>query len=95
MKARLLLASKDVLSDGAIVEMVIWEVPRPVPGSSHRYKYRLYYGRNGRRIVAYDNERNKGDHRHIDGVEQPYAFTTLDALLADFRLEVRARRKPR
>ncbi len=30
--------------DGAIVEMTIWEVPEPVPGSAHRLKYALFYG---------------------------------------------------
>ena len=27
--------------DGAIVEMTIWDVPEPVPGSAHRLKYSL------------------------------------------------------
>jgi len=29
-----------------------------------RLKYSLFYGRAGSRIVGYDNERDKGDHRH-------------------------------
>jgi hypothetical protein len=54
----------------AILEMVIWQVPEPVEGSVHRYKrykHRLFYGRSGRRIVGYDNERSKGDDRHVGG----------------------------
>ncbi|HTY48422.1 MAG TPA: DUF6516 family protein [Steroidobacteraceae bacterium] len=39
--------------------MVIWRVPRPVKGSSHPYKYRLFYGSPQGRIVGYDNERGK------------------------------------
>jgi hypothetical protein len=89
MKAKLLLRSKDVLSDGAIVEMVIWQVPEPVPGSKHRYKYRLYYGKSGVRLVGYDNERLKGDHRHQDGKESAYAFTDVDQLVDDFLTAVR------
>ena len=63
-----------VFPDGSIVEMVIWKLPRPVAGSAHSYKYRLFFGRNGMRLVGYDNERGKGDHRHLDGHEIPYAF---------------------
>ena len=36
MKAKLLMESKGILSDGSIFEIVIWEVPTPVLGSSHR-----------------------------------------------------------
>jgi Family of unknown function (DUF6516) len=69
-------------------------LPEPVPGSKHRYKYRLYFGRNGLRIVGYDNERGKGGHRHIDGSELPYDFTTVDQLLDDFFDEVERRMRP-
>ena len=92
MKAELLFRQKSVLSDGAILEMIIWRVPTPVEGSIHPYKYRLYYGRQGHRVVGYDNERPKGDHRHIDGVESLYRFTTVEDLVADFMFEVDARR---
>ena len=88
MKAELLHQEKRVLPDGSIVEMVIWKVPAPLLGSSHSYKYRLYFGRQGRRIVGFDNERGKGDHCHLDGVETTYAFTSVDALVRDFLAEV-------
>lgn len=78
--------------DGAIVEMVIWEVPEPVEGSLHRYKYRLFYGYPGNRIVGYDNERPKGDHRHIDGLEEPYGFAGPEELIREFIAEVTRRR---
>jgi Family of unknown function (DUF6516) len=94
MKAKLLLRSKDVLSDGAIVEMVIWLLPEPVLGCIHPYKYRLYYGKNGVREVGFDNERPKGDHRHLDGNEHSYRFTDVDQLVADFLKAVRGRRSP-
>ena len=75
------------------MEIVIWKVPEPVPGSAHLFKYRLFYGRNGNRIVGLDNERGKGDHCHLDGMEYPYAFTSTDALLSDFRKEIVKRRQ--
>jgi hypothetical protein len=84
MKATLVFREKVRLDDGAIVEMVIWRVPERIPGSAHPFKYRLYYGKSGKRLVAYDNERGKGDHRHAAGREHGYRFTTPDALIADF-----------
>lgn len=92
MTAELLRRQKSVLSNGAILELVIWRLPKPVEGSRHSYKYRLFYGRTGERIVGYDNERPKGDHRHIDGSEEPYAFTTVENLVRDFLADVEMRR---
>lgn len=93
MKARLLYEFKQRYDDGAIVEMVLWELPQPVAGSGHRYKYRLYYGFAGRRIVGYDNESGKGDHRHEGPREQPYRFVSVEALIEDFLADVERRRK--
>lgn len=94
MKARRLYYDKLEYPDGAILEMTIWEVPQPVPGSGHLLKYSLFYGYPGQRVVGYDNERPKGDHRHIDGSEEPYTFTTPERLMADFLSDVeRARGK--
>jgi hypothetical protein len=93
MDAKLLLRSKSILSDGAILEMVIWQLPDPVLGSQHIYKYRLYYGIAGRRIVAFDNERLKGDHCHIDGEERQFSFSTVEQLIEDFLAAVRKRRE--
>ena len=89
MKATLEFRDKQKLADGAIVEMVIWSVPQAVPGSAHGMKYRLYYGREGVRLVGYDNEAGKGDHRHIEGREEAYIFTTVEQLVADFLADVR------
>jgi hypothetical protein len=75
--------------DGAILEMKIWAVPKPVQGSDHRLKYSLSYGRPGQRLVAYDNERGKGDHRHRGDTGEPYIFTTPEALVEDFLADVK------
>ncbi|WP_286351194.1 toxin-antitoxin system TumE family protein [Geobacter sulfurreducens] len=40
-------------------------------------------------MVRYDNERGKGDHRHVVDGEQPYVFTSLEKLFADFEGDVR------
>lgn len=91
MKAELIHKDKRILPDGSIFEMVIWKVPSPVKASAHDYKYRLFFGRNGERIVGFDNERGKGDHCHLDGVETPYVFTNVETLVSDFLTEVRRR----
>ncbi len=89
MKAERLFYQRIDYDDGAIVEMVLWRVPSPVPPSVHRLKYSLFYGREGKRDVGYDNERGKGDHRHLTGMEFAYTFTTVEQLMADFWTDVR------
>jgi hypothetical protein len=89
MKAVLAFHDKQVLPDGAIVEMRIWQLATPVLGSAHKLKYSLYYGIGGQRLVGYDNERGKGNHRHFEGIQRRYAFTTAERLIADFLTDVR------
>ena len=89
MKADLLFSQRIDYDDGAIVQMVLWRVPSPVPPSTHRLKYSLFYGHPGVREVGYDNERGKGDHRHFQGVETAYVFSTVEQLIADFWADVR------
>ncbi len=88
MKAALIAQAKEIRDDGSIVEIVVWELAAPLPPCAHSYKYRLFFGTSGECFVRYDNERGKGDHRHANGVESPYNFTGLDALLADFERDV-------
>ena len=88
MQARLIYRNKKRLVSGAIVDEVVWKLPHPEPGRPHGYKYRLAYVREGKRIVGYDNERGKGDHRHRRDREERYRFISLDRLLADFRADV-------
>lgn len=73
---------------GGIIELVVWRVPQPVPPSEHPFKYRLVFVRDGKRIVGYDNERGKGDHKHLDGIEHPYLFVDENQLLQDFWQDV-------
>jgi hypothetical protein len=61
-------------------------------GCNHPYEYRLFYGRSGKRIVGYGNERPKGDHRHRDGQEEPYEFRDVETLIRDFLADVETRR---
>lgn len=79
-----------MLAGSALMEATIWRVPTPVPPSGHDLKYSLVYIVDGQRVVGYDNERGKGDHRHIGGREESYAFTTVEQLINDFLADVRA-----
>ena len=92
MKATPLLQERRVLAEDAFVELVVWQVPSPVTGSAHAFKYRLALVVNGVCVLRYDNEAGKGDHRHVDGEETPYAFSTPAKMLADFWRDVDRRR---
>jgi hypothetical protein len=83
-RAELLLEDRYVLSPGAFAEILVWRVPKPLPGSAHRFKYRLAFVLDGKCVLRYDNETGKGDHRHVKGHEMPYRFVGLDELQADF-----------
>ena len=92
MKAELLIRERVVYPDGALVQMVVWRVPKPTPPSRHRFKYSLVYIVSGRRVLGYDNERGKGDHRHVGNHEEAFAFSSIEELLARFTAEVEAMR---
>lgn len=87
MKATPVLQEKFTHRSG-MVEIVVWQVPAPVPPALHGFKYRLVYVVNGARVVGYDNERGKGDHKHIGAREEAYAFTDVPTLLTDFWADV-------
>jgi len=88
MDAELAISDKVVFDDGAIQEIVIWWVPVAVPPSEHPFKYRLFYGRPGYRMVGYDNERGKGDHRHFLERGDAYRFQGWETLIDDFLADV-------
>jgi len=88
MKARLVLKEKFTYKDGSILELVIWKLPEPDTFRPHGIKYRLFYGSHGNCLVRYDNEKGKGDHRHIKDQEEPYEFENVEKLIADFKHEV-------
>ena len=92
MKAIELFRTREQVGDG-IIEIVIWHVPQPVPPSEHPYKYRLVYVVDGERVVGYDNERGKGDHKHLGLREEPYRFVSPRQLMDDFMRDVKGSRR--
>jgi hypothetical protein len=95
MSARLIYREKYIYSDGAIREMVLWQLPRETPDRLHGLKYRLYYGLgDGTCLARFDNESGKGDHKHVGRQEESYQFIDVEKLVADFLAEIeKIRRK--
>ena len=83
IKAERIFYDKALLLGGFTLEMVIWKLPAPSAEKPYGLKYWLFYGRDGIRLVGYDNERGKGDHEHIGSREIPYRFMTVEQLVAD------------
>jgi hypothetical protein len=88
MKAIVLVRTRIVYSPKAFAELVLWQIPRALPGSKHRFKYRLAYVVDGECVLRYDNESGKGDHRHFGGNERSYSFSMPEKLIADFERDI-------
>lgn len=86
--AVLLVRERVKYGDGAFAKMVVWQLPAPVPPSPHKFKYRLVYIMAGIRVLGYDNERGKGDHRHLGDQESSCRFVSIERSLADFVADV-------
>lgn len=89
MKARELFNRRVPVSEQAFAELVLLEVPEPLSGSMHSYKYRLALVVRGDCVLRYDNEAGKGDHKHVRGREVKYRFVSAEKLVADFFEDVR------
>jgi len=89
MKAGLLLRHKFTDEDGDLRELVVWSV-RVSRMYREGVRYRLaFIPKNpGTSAVLYDNHHPKGHHKHLENLEQPYLFTNVDQLLADFEADV-------
>lgn len=88
-KATLLYRSKLIYPDGSVRQMVLWRLPEVTNERPHGLKYRLFYGNTkGECLVRYDNERGKGDHKHIKGKEEVYHFIDVETLIADFQKDI-------
>ncbi len=88
MTAAQLIRRRITYSASAFTELVLWRLPTHVPGSPHEFKYRPAYVVRGGRVLRYDNDVGKGDHRHFGGKESTYARTTPEQLIADFQQHI-------
>lgn len=72
----------------AFAERVLRQLPAPLPGSMHTYKYRLAYVVRGVCVLRYGNESGKRDHRHFREKESRYAFVGVEKRLAAFQRDI-------
>jgi Family of unknown function (DUF6516) len=88
---------------GHWVRFVVTQVP-PTPDKPHGLDYSLtLHGRNGERLVGFDNAHPVGkqkhgdpqDHRHRIRTVKPYEYSEAATLLADFWTDVDAVLKER
>lgn len=86
--ARLILDRELLFDDGRIIQIRVWRLPEVDAERPHGLKYSLFFGRAGERIIGYDNEKGKGDHRHYRSQEEPYRFSSLEQLIRDFENDV-------
>jgi hypothetical protein len=84
MSAVLIVDQRIIYSEVAFAEIVVWKLPKRLPGSIHDYKYRLAYVVDEVCVLRFDNEAGKGDHIHYGSSEVNYKFVSIDGLLADF-----------
>lgn len=73
--------------------VVIREVNPAVPGSQHNFKYSMAYIVDGVCVMRYDNERGKGDHKHIDDQEISTQFVNIEQLFMDFLADIETIRR--
>lgn len=91
--AQPVLSYRRDLPNGDIIQVVVWLLSEPLPGSPHPYKYRLHcQSAGGSDYIRYDNERGKGDHRHIGEIEEPYKFESVKTLALDFYAAIKQAR---
>lgn len=83
MPSKPIFYEKRIEEDGSIIEMKIWKVPVS-DKNPNGVRYSLYWVKEEKVIVGYDNHYPKGHHRHYGEKEETYIFTTIENLIADF-----------
>lgn len=83
------LRDKKTDEQGNVRELVVWKVkPDRRQPDGVRYRLALILSEQTVPAVLYDNHHPKGHHRHIEGVETTYQFSTVERLIADFMADV-------
>ena len=94
MNASLLFYSKITLvhkrtDSVAIAELKVWLVPKSMYfPEGIKYSLFLVNYSTGEVLMGYDNHKPKGHHIHIGDSERAYVFVNVDALIAEFWLNV-------
>tara|TARA_Y100000310_G_C20563064_1_gene754038 strand:- start:868 stop:1149 length:282 start_codon:yes stop_codon:yes gene_type:complete len=82
-----LLHNKYNLPNNEIVEVKVWRIEKS-KAFPEGLKYSFVYIKDGKRILGYDNEREKGHHRHFKGKEEKVEFKGIVELKEKFVEEV-------
>ena len=90
--AKLIFYYKDISLEGDIIEKKVWKGKKS-KDFPHSLKYSVVYIHNGKRLLGFDNERSKGDHKHYFEEEHEYNFVSIDKLFEDFDIEVEKLRR--
>lgn len=93
MPAFELMNTRIQIADNAFAIIRVLQVEPAIQGSNHQYKYSLAYVVEGTCVMRYDNERGKGDHKHIGEREYPVTFTTIENLIASFQADINQMRR--
>jgi hypothetical protein len=89
MRPTLILRDRLVDEDGDVMELGLWRVPK-----SSRYpegvRYCLVFmlAETKRPVVVYANHYPTGHQRQFYQIEEPYAFSTAERLVADFEADI-------
>ncbi len=88
MKARLVRHDRVIDEFENVIEVKMWQLPKPTKDRPHGYKYSLVYIVDGIRVIGYDNAEGKGDHRHIRDKIEHYRFISIKRLTQDFYRDI-------
>jgi len=87
MKAKLIFRDKVTFADGAILEMILWELPEKNLIDPMVLSTVLHYGFPAKHCSIRQRAR-QGDHRHVGDKEEPYGFKDVETLKSDFSGDV-------
>lgn len=93
MSAVELMNTRIQIADNAFATIRILQVDPAIKGSAHQYKYSLAYIVDGVCVMRYDNERGKGDHKHIGDSEYVISFTDISDLIRRFQADINQLRR--
>jgi hypothetical protein len=89
MRPTLVLRDRLMDEDGDVTEVTLWRVPK-----SSRFPDGVQYclvftlAETKRPVVLYANHYPTGHQRQFYQIEEPYEFSTVDRLVADFEADI-------
>ena len=66
MKAAVLMRTRLIASELAFAELVLWQLPKPLASSTHRFKYRLAFTGSDDLMAAFQADIARWNHDNTD-----------------------------